>query len=90
MTPDPPHFRGLAGSCVVDWKQPLKRSDSRLLRSAPQLGQRERIAAILSKSYDTDEPELAAKHNEHQPLANLNQNKGMTTTKLDLTSGGCC
>ena len=34
---------------------------------APQAGQRERIAAILSKSYDTDEPELAAKHNEHQP-----------------------
>lgn len=33
----------------------------------PKPGQRERIAAILSKSYDTDEPELAAKHNEHQP-----------------------
>lgn len=34
---------------------------------APKSGQRERIAAILSKSYDTDEPELAAKHDEHQP-----------------------
>ena len=33
---------------------------------APRPGQRERIAAILLKSYDTDEPELAAKHNEHQ------------------------
>jgi predicted DNA-binding antitoxin AbrB/MazE fold protein len=30
-------------------------------------GHRERLIAILTRSVDTGEPELAARHNEHQP-----------------------
>ena len=52
----------------VDLPEPCEvEFEPRLLKDNHQPDHLARIYAILGQSFDTDDPNLAAKHDEHQP-----------------------
>jgi predicted DNA-binding antitoxin AbrB/MazE fold protein len=54
----------LPDHCQVEFEPRLVDSEPRLIVSAEDLAS---IHQILSRSYETGQPDLAARHNEHQP-----------------------